>query len=183
MKTNNILLGSTVLMLLLFVGSCKNDNLISQNNNEVIQNTNSHFNDRNVDVNGDNKIDYQFLYFAGETGSSSWTGLYVHCLDSNEVQNSSISGTLPIENNGVISDTSGWSVNSESIAGAANNSSYWSGPFVGDSSKFLGIRLYNEGKYYYGYLKISITHNGALSIIDSAYSKVANQQIHAGDNP
>ncbi len=181
MKIYKIISGSIVLTLLLFIGSCENDNPINQNDNEIISNTN--LNDRNVDINGDNKIDYQFLYFSGTTSSSSWVGLYVHCLDSNEVQNSPIKGTLPIEENGIIADSCGWDINSESIAGATSNSSYWSGPFVSDSSKYLGIRLYKEGKYYYGYLKILISHKGVLSILDSAYSTTANQQIHAGVRP
>ena len=181
MKTLKIILSSIALMLLLFNGSCKNDNPINQDDNEII--TNSKLNNRNVDINGDNKIDYQFLYFSGASSSSSWVGLYVHCLDSNEVQNSSISGTLPIEENAVISDSCEWDINSESIAGATDNGSYWSGPFVSDSSKYLGIRLYKEGEYYYGYLKILISHKGVLTIVDSVYSTIANQQIHAGFRP
>ena len=174
------------LLFLLFIESCKNDAPTEANNNSTFAGTSVSLQDKSLDLDGDGKIDYLFEYYGAETATippSRWEGVYVYCLDSNQVQNSLVTGTTPLRDSVLISDSSGWNSYSESLGGAGNNISFWSGSFVGSDPENLGIRLSRQGLYYYGWVKLSIAKNGSLSIVDSAYNITANKPILAGVHP
>jgi hypothetical protein len=184
LKNSEMLVFLGSILLLLSLESCNRETPTEQKDNSLSGTVSLH--DQYLDLDGNGKIDYRFAYYAWTTNSypnpDHGMGVEVDCIDSNQVQNSPLTGTQPMKDSVLISDTSGWNRYSEGLAGSSNFT-YWSGPFVKDTSQNLGLRLYRQGLYYYGWVKLSITHDGKLWFLDSAYSSIANKPILAGVHP
>ncbi len=134
------------------------------------------------DLNADNRMDYLFHYTGWTTRTippSYGFVIYVESLDSNQVQNSQLLGTLALIDGTPISDTSGWNRSSGTLAWSSNGSP-WSGTFVTSSPRNLGLRLAQHGVYYYGWVKLCIADDGTLSIFDYAVKGTGNSPIPAG---
>jgi hypothetical protein len=177
-------LAITSLFSLLLIASCKQ---ASQTGPESVTTTKpilttTPLHNLNFDLDGDAKSDYLFEFTGWYTAtippSYAWV-LFVNALDSNQVQNSSLRGTLPIGEYVPISDTSGWNHYSQGLAASVNGSP-WTGRFVKTTAQILGFRLSRQGSYYYGWVTLSIEDDGSLSIFDFAISKSADTPIRAG---
>ena len=139
------------------------------------------------DLDGSGTIDFSFSYFTMSTRvyppSMLSRGLWVESLDSNQVQNSPVHGTMALQDNAAISDSIGWAKYSEALAGATNYSR-WSGPFVGTTPLGIGFRLNRGGEYHYGWAKLLVNaDDGSFSIVESACNAIADEPILCGSHP
>ena len=183
----DILIVCSLLWIVLFCSQgCKKESTTQPNTNTTIGAPVS-LQDRTLDLDGDNKVDFVFTYSAVTSNtypsSATFFSLYTLGLDSNQVQNSSSGGTIPLQDGAQISDTSGWSNSSGSIAGATSPS-HWYGAWITTNQRNLGLRLRRSGFYYYGWVKLSVdSTTGKFNIIDSSYNTKAGVPIFAGIHP
>jgi hypothetical protein len=182
-KTIKAILMIGQIFLVFVLESCKEGTPTSTTTEAIITTHQGH--NLLYDLDGDGKNDYKFSYSFWTTATippSTGSGIVVECLDSNQVQNSPITNTKPIKDSVQISDTCGWKLYSGSLASSSNDSP-WSGAFVGIAPQNLGVRLNRKGLYYYGWIKLSVTNDGNLTIVNHACQTKSNTPILAGIHP
>lgn len=148
---------------------------------------------RSLDLDNDGRVDFLFSYLGIQTMDEppsviSWS-LNVNATGDHQVQYSTEQGALPLADGVVIDGAIGWSRENLSLASRVWQrgigwSPSWSGPWVGVTPRNLGLRLYRQGAWRYGWVKLMVgTQDGRLRVVDSAYHPIANASIRAGFKP
>jgi hypothetical protein len=121
--------------------------------------------------------------FTESTITESILWVYILSLDSNQVEYASPGVSIPVPDGILISESTGWGDTSGSLA-STELTTPWRGPWAGTTPKNLAVRVYRNGAYYYGWIKLYVdSTNAYLNITDYAVSKTPGTPIIAGVHP